>query len=102
MSDTPARDERQAPIPNSYWLPDGNIIAGEYPGSVHAADAREKVRMLLDAGVRLFVDLTHAHELHPYEEIALDEARSRGADQFPPVPADPHGTGACGDPDPLP
>ena len=72
------REERAAPIPNSYWLPGGQLIAGEYPGSPDHDAAREKVRALLDAGVRVFVDLTESHELTPYDEIALDEAASRG------------------------
>jgi len=28
------------PIPNSYWLPGGRIIAGEYPGGLDDAHAR--------------------------------------------------------------
>ena len=25
---------RIPPLPNTYWLPDGLLLAGEYPGSV--------------------------------------------------------------------
>lgn len=63
------REQQRAPHANSYWvpLPDGMIVAGEYPGDLKAARATEKIRAILDAGITCFVDLTEHDELAPYE-----------------------------------
>jgi ADP-ribosylglycohydrolase len=68
----------RGPIPNSYWLYDGRLIAGEYPGDRGDGPARAKIGALLDAGVTCFVDLTEPHELNPYDRILADEAARRG------------------------
>ena len=31
------------PIPNSYWVRPGQLLAGEYPGSMTRAEAMERV-----------------------------------------------------------
>ena len=68
-----------APIPNSYWLPGHRIAAGEYPGALRELEARAKIGALLDAGVRVFVDLTTPDDLMtPYVELLADEAGRRG------------------------
>lgn len=67
----------RGPIPNSYQLCDGRLIAGEYPGE-HGHPARAKLVALLDAGVRTFIDLTEPHELEPYDALLAEEAASRG------------------------
>lgn len=46
------------PIPNSYWVKPGRLLAGEYPGEKSESDARRKLGRFLDANVRYFVDLT--------------------------------------------
>ena len=56
------------PTPESYWVTP-RVLAGKYPGARLDADAREKVRALLDAGVRTFVDLTEDGELPPYAHL---------------------------------
>lgn len=66
-----------APIPNSYWALPDYLIAGEYPGARDAEPAHAKLSALLDAGVRLFVDLTEAGELEPYGSLLEDLARER-------------------------
>lgn len=66
------------PIPDSYWVTPGALLAGEYPGTVHPADARQKLLAILDAGVRSFVDLTEFHELQPYDELLREIAAERG------------------------
>ena len=68
----------RGPIPNSYQLLDGRLIAGEYPGHREEAPARAKLGALLDAGVTAFIDLTEPHELEPYAEILVEEAAARG------------------------
>lgn len=57
------------PIPNSYWVQPGRLLAGEYPGSMSRADAMERVQRLLSAGVTSFVDLTELGELPEYETL---------------------------------
>ena len=60
------------PIPNSYWVQPGRLLAGEYPGSVSRADAMERVRRLLRAGITSFIDLTEEDELPPYDHLLPD------------------------------
>ncbi|HEY7640961.1 MAG TPA: ADP-ribosylglycohydrolase family protein [Steroidobacteraceae bacterium] len=67
------------PLPNSYWVLPGRLLAGEYPGSMSRADAMERVRKLLAAGVSSFIDLTEQGELPEYENLLpeLTERRVR-------------------------
>jgi protein-tyrosine phosphatase/ADP-ribosylglycohydrolase len=57
------------PIPNSYWVQPGRLLAGEYPGSMSRADAMERVQRLLTAGVTSFIDLTEEGELPDYDAL---------------------------------
>lgn len=57
------------PIPGSYWVVPGKLLVGEYPGSRSRADAMERLRRFLDAGMTCFVDLTEANELPGYESL---------------------------------
>ncbi|HMM34542.1 MAG TPA: protein-tyrosine phosphatase family protein [Thermoanaerobaculia bacterium] len=72
------------PIPESYWVVPGLLLAGEYPYSLVEDDGRERLRAFLDAGIRLFVDLTEPREsgrlgaLEPYAAPLLEEAAARG------------------------
>jgi protein-tyrosine phosphatase len=78
MRDTPAR-----PISNSYIVPGGRLVAGEYPGSPpsNPTSALEaKLAGLLGAGVTAFVDLTESHELDPYAPALLALAAERRAE----------------------
>jgi hypothetical protein len=56
------------PIPDSYWVIPGRLLAGEYPGHKDDAQARLKLRRFQEAGITLFFDLTEAgeHGLSPY------------------------------------
>ena len=66
------------PHGNCYWLARGRIIAGEYPRTVNEEESRTKLRAILDANVRHFVDLTEADEdLSPYEPLLRAEAAAR-------------------------
>ena len=60
------------PIPDSYWVQRGALLAGEYPGALNDADATQKLAALLAAGVTLFIDLTEEGEsgLRPYFPLA--------------------------------
>lgn len=70
--------ELDRPHPNSYWVRPGLVLAGEYPGALDEAAGRYKVRRLLEAGVRVFVDLTETGELMPYDHLAREEALALG------------------------
>lgn len=64
--DAPKRPE--PPIPNSYWVEPGRLLAGEYPGSTSRGAGSDRLRRLLAAGVTYFLDLTEPGELAPYEQ----------------------------------
>lgn len=75
------------PIPNSYWVVDGLLLAGEYPGGFDPDQTRERLGRFLDAGIRVFYDLTEPGELRPYDAILDDLATRRGMDvQYERVP----------------
>lgn len=70
---------RPAPIPNAYWARDGKLLAGEYPGDWDQTIARRKIGAILDAGVRVFLDLTEDRDgLDDYDDALYAEAESRG------------------------
>jgi ADP-ribosyl-[dinitrogen reductase] hydrolase len=86
------------PIPDSYWVRPGQLLAGEYPGSRDRDRARDRLARILGAGVTLFLDLTEEGEygLVPYapllEELAgalgrnLDHRRMPIVDRSTPEP----------------
>ncbi|HEY6642371.1 ADP-ribosylglycohydrolase family protein [Povalibacter sp.] len=57
------------PIPNSYWVRPGRLLAGEYPGLPAPAPTLDRIQRLLRAGVTAFVDLTAEGELAPYVQL---------------------------------
>ena len=65
------------PIPDSYWVVDGLLLAGEYAGALSAPRARRKLDALLDAGIRSFFDLTEEGELLPYDDMLRELASDR-------------------------
>ncbi|HEU4565314.1 MAG TPA: protein-tyrosine phosphatase family protein [Gemmatimonadaceae bacterium] len=72
--------ESGTPHPNSYWLPGGRVLAGEYPFTRDEAAGRARLRRLLDAGITCFIDLTRAGEwgLVPYERALREESEALG------------------------
>jgi protein-tyrosine phosphatase len=66
------------PIPDSYWVVDGLLLAGEYAGAASAPRARRKLEALLDAGIRSFFDLTEEGDLLPYDDMLRELASERG------------------------
>jgi ADP-ribosyl-[dinitrogen reductase] hydrolase len=67
--DPPARAPATPPIPNSYWLIPGKVLAGEYPGGASAQATRERLGAILASGVNSFIDLTQPRELTPYAQL---------------------------------
>lgn len=55
------------PLPNTYWVVPGRLLAGEYPGRSKLNASRERVRRLLEIGIDCFINLTHPDELEPYD-----------------------------------
>jgi ADP-ribosylglycohydrolase len=68
-TDLQAEPHPPRPIPESYWLVPGRLLVGEYPGSQSRAEAMERLRRFLQAGVTCFVDLTEPRELPTYEAL---------------------------------
>ena len=71
----------KGPIPDSYWVKPGQLLAGEYPGARRDGRAKERLRRFLKASVTLFIDLTEAreHGLRTYDRLLREEARALGA-----------------------
>jgi protein-tyrosine phosphatase len=64
------------PVPDSYWVVEGHLLAGEYPGAKVEADALERLSAFQAAGVTSYVDLTEEDEgLTLYERLLPSATR---------------------------
>ncbi|MBN1140046.1 MAG: dual specificity protein phosphatase family protein [Anaerolineae bacterium] len=63
------------PLPETYWVIPGRFLAGPYPAAGGRERARQRLQSLLDAGIRVFFDLTEEGELEPYASWLEDAAR---------------------------
>lgn len=66
---------------DSYWVDEGRLLAGPYPGAVSKAEAQAKLDAFLDVGVTCFIDLTEEGEgppLKPYSSLLRGRAAKRG------------------------
>jgi len=66
------------PLPNSYWVLPGRLLAGEYPGGLDPEQTQARLARLLEAGVNSFLDLTQPGEAEPYESalpVSIDYLR---------------------------
>jgi hypothetical protein len=67
------------PIPNCYWVRDGLLLAGEYPGHAKAGEARSRIAAIVGAGIASFIDLTADPDgMLPYEELLREYASPNG------------------------
>lgn len=57
-----------------YWVIPGKLLAGPNPGAWNEAQARQRVRRLLDLGVTFFIDLTESSESRGYHDLLNSEA----------------------------
>src|SRR5689334_8983322 len=57
------------PLPNTYWVVAGRLLAGEHPGGETENDTRKRLARLLAAGIDSFIDLTESHERDPYRPL---------------------------------
>lgn len=60
------------PLSNCYWVRPGQLLAGEYPGSMSRSEATERLRKLLHAGVNSFIDLTEEGEMPGYDALLAE------------------------------
>ena len=66
---------------HAYWVEPGRILAGEYPGHPSPRRARAKVDLLVDHGIRTFVDLTSPIDgLDAYDGHVTAAAEARSLD----------------------
>ncbi|MEY2449632.1 MAG: ADP-ribosyl-[dinitrogen reductase] hydrolase [Acidimicrobiaceae bacterium] len=71
----------QDPLVHAWWVEPGRLLAGEYPGNEREDKASLKLNVLVDAGIRTFVDLTTPEDrLLPYGDTLQDIGARRGLD----------------------
>jgi ADP-ribosylglycohydrolase len=80
--------EAPAPLPRSYWVLPGKLLAGGFPGrgfatapAGKAADRKEAIERILGAGVDAFLDLTEESEAigaEPYAPLLEGRSSVRG------------------------
>jgi ADP-ribosylglycohydrolase len=76
------------PLPSTYWVLPGQLLAGEHPVADTRAQTRTRVRALLAAGIDCFLDLTMPRELDAYDvELPPDVEYLRESIQDHSVPA---------------
>ncbi len=51
------------PLPQTWWVEPGRLLAGGYPGDISPDRTKEKLRRLLQAGVRCFISLQEQGEM---------------------------------------
>lgn len=69
------------PVENSYWVLEGKLLAGEYPGAHSAREAKERLTQFVEAGVDSFIDLTYPGEfgIKSYESALLELDQNGGS-----------------------
>ncbi len=65
----PANPSLDRPLPNSYWVIPGRLLAGEHPAGADETEARARLDGLGQAGIDFFVDLTELGELPDYRHL---------------------------------
>lgn len=66
---TPTQIPMNRPLPNSYWVIPGRLLAGEYPIGADYTDARARLARFREAGINSFIDLTQKGELPEYRHL---------------------------------
>jgi predicted protein tyrosine phosphatase len=67
------------PISNAYWVVEGRLMAGEYPGYYDPEVAKARLRSLMRIGIRTFIDLTREGDsFFPYGDQLISEANDLG------------------------
>jgi hypothetical protein len=63
------------PLPNTYWVIPGQLLAGEYPGGQEQAETQQRVDCLTMAGITYYLDLTEPDERYPYRFLLPRKAK---------------------------
>jgi hypothetical protein len=67
------------PIPESYWVIPGRMLAGEYPGALYDPEiTRKRLDTFLRAGFNTIIDLTCEGETEDYKPILQEQADAFG------------------------
>ena len=59
----------QTPLPNSYWIEQDRLLAGEHPTGINEESTRQRLRKIVDAGIDCFIDLTDPIEFASYQPM---------------------------------
>lgn len=70
----PASADQNRPLPNSYWVIPGRLLAGEHPAGATHLESRARLRRLREAGLDSFIDLTEAGEQPEYRHLLPKQA----------------------------
>lgn len=73
-------NEFTRPLPESYWVEPGRLLAGEYPAQFNNELTRRRIDALIQAGFNTFIDLTKPNETIVYVRMLLDEAKLYGVE----------------------
>ena len=65
----PKKSFPPTPLPNTFWIEPGRLLAGEYPGAPSHEETVERLQALTEAGVTFFLNLTQADELPEYDYV---------------------------------
>jgi hypothetical protein len=66
------------PIPESYWVEPGHLLAGEYPGQLNDELTRRRINAFIQGGFDTFINLTRPNETLAYDRILFEEAKIYG------------------------
>jgi predicted protein tyrosine phosphatase len=67
------------PIPESYWVIPGHMLAGEYPGALYTPEiTRKRFDAFLKAGFNTIIDLTCEGETEDYRPFLREQASYLG------------------------
>jgi len=85
---------QNVPWKGTYWVEPGYFLAGNFPGDMQVLKTRERIGMLLDAGIRCFINLMSQDEIGEghgklpcyhsiLSELAAERKISFSYNQFP-------------------
>jgi hypothetical protein len=63
------------PLPHTYWVLPGQLLAGEYPGGKDEAETQRRVDCLTMAGITYYLDLTEPDECPAYRHLLPRKAK---------------------------
>ena len=69
MSPSKLNHNTSRPLPNTYWVVPGRLLAGEYPIGPDYTDARARLARFRESGVNYFIDLTEEGEVPAYRHL---------------------------------